>query len=238
LFVMSDQLNKLGFMEFLGERLVMRLGGLPPAVVAVTLLVVYVAIHYLFVSQTAHLLALFAVFLGVGAKLGVSAPLLAFQLLFATNYFAALAPQSSSANLLFVGQRLLSAGRPLQAGAPSTPRLHAAVPRDRDTVAAPGDPLGDTVHGYFLTALRTNPELAIFLTLACGFVLGSVKIGSFQARQRGRHAARRRADRAARHSGPTVVKVVFFDLFLFATDTRSARSSSAVWAERAATGRA
>jgi DASS family divalent anion:Na+ symporter len=43
LFVMSDQLNKLGFMEFLGERLVMRLGGLPPAVVAVTLLVVYVA---------------------------------------------------------------------------------------------------------------------------------------------------------------------------------------------------
>ena len=78
LFVMSDQLNKLGFMEFLGQRLVMRLGGLPPAVVAVTLLVVYVAIHYLFVSQTAHLLALFAVFVGVGAKLGVSAPMLAF----------------------------------------------------------------------------------------------------------------------------------------------------------------
>jgi DASS family divalent anion:Na+ symporter len=110
LFVMSDQLNKLGFMEFLGERLVMRLGGLPPAVVAVTLLVVYVAIHYLFVSQTAHLLALFAVFVGVGAKLGVSAPLLAFQLLFATNYFAALAPQSSSANLLFVGSGYLPQG--------------------------------------------------------------------------------------------------------------------------------
>ena len=108
LFVMSDQLNKLGFMEFLGGRLVMRLGGLPPAVVAVTLLVVYVAIHYLFVSQTAHLLALFAVFVGVGAKLGVSASLLAFQLLFATNYFAALAPQSSSANLLFVGSGYLS----------------------------------------------------------------------------------------------------------------------------------
>jgi DASS family divalent anion:Na+ symporter len=107
---MSDQLNKLGFMEFLGERLVMRLGGLPPAVVAVTLLVVYVAIHYLFVSQTAHLLALFAVFVGVGVKLGVSAPLLAFQLLFATNYFAALAPQASSANLLFVGSGYLPQG--------------------------------------------------------------------------------------------------------------------------------
>jgi DASS family divalent anion:Na+ symporter len=117
LFVMSDQLNKLGFMEFLGERLVMRLGGLPPAVVAVTLLVVYVAIHYLFVSQTAHLLALFAVFVGVGVKLGVSAPLLAFQLLFATNYFAALAPQASSANLLFVGSGYLSQGELYKWGA-------------------------------------------------------------------------------------------------------------------------
>jgi DASS family divalent anion:Na+ symporter len=30
LFTMSDQLNQLGFMEFLGGRMVMRLGGLPP----------------------------------------------------------------------------------------------------------------------------------------------------------------------------------------------------------------
>jgi len=82
---------------------VMRLGGLPVPVAAVTLVVVYVLLHYLFVSQTAQLLALFGVFLGVGVKLGVSAPLLAFQLLFATNYFAAIAPQASSANLLFAG---------------------------------------------------------------------------------------------------------------------------------------
>ena len=39
LFTMSDHLNKLGFMEFLGERLVMRLGGLPVAVAAVALVV-------------------------------------------------------------------------------------------------------------------------------------------------------------------------------------------------------
>ncbi len=34
LFTLSDQLNKLGFMEFVGERLVMHLGGLPVAVAA------------------------------------------------------------------------------------------------------------------------------------------------------------------------------------------------------------
>ena len=39
-----------------------------------------------------------------------------------------------------------------------------------------------------------------------------------QAGQRRRHAARRRADRPARHHGGSrVVKIVFFDLFLFAT---------------------
>jgi DASS family divalent anion:Na+ symporter len=108
LFTMSDQLNQLGFMEFLGGRLVMRLGGLPPWAVGVTLVAVYVLLHYLFVSQTAHLLALFGVFLGVGVKLGVPAPLLAFQLLLANNYFAAIAPQGAGANLLFVGSGYLS----------------------------------------------------------------------------------------------------------------------------------
>jgi len=95
-------------MEFLGERLVMRLGGLPVVVAAVVIVVAYVLLHYLFVSQTAHLLALFGVFLGVGVKLGVSPALLAYQLLFATNYFAAIAPQASSANLLFAGSGYLS----------------------------------------------------------------------------------------------------------------------------------
>jgi DASS family divalent anion:Na+ symporter len=60
------------------------------------------------VSQTAHLLALFGVFLDVGIRLGVPAAPLAFQLLFATNYFSAITPQGSSANLLFAGSGLVS----------------------------------------------------------------------------------------------------------------------------------
>jgi DASS family divalent anion:Na+ symporter len=108
LFTMSNQLNELGFMAFIGERLVLRLGGLPVPAIAIALLVAYVLLHYLFVSQNAHLLALFGVFLGVGIRLGVPPALLAFQLLFATNYFAALTPQASSANLLFAGSGYLT----------------------------------------------------------------------------------------------------------------------------------
>ena len=71
--------------------------------------------------------------------------------------------------------------------------------------------------GYFLTALRTQPELAIFLTLAGGFVLGRVRIGAFRV---GNVVGTLLAGVLVGQLGievPPVVKVVFFDLFLFAT---------------------
>jgi len=110
LFTLSSQLNELGFMGFLGQRIAGALGGLPVFVAGLALVVAYVLLHYVFVSQTAHSLALLGVFLDVGVKIGVPAAPLAFQLLFATNYFAAITPQGSSANLLFVGSGFLSQG--------------------------------------------------------------------------------------------------------------------------------
>ncbi len=120
LFTISGELNEMGFMGFLGRRLSMRLGGLPMPVAGITLVVAYVGLHYLFVSQTAHLLALFGVFLEVGVKLGVPAAPLAYQLLFATNYFSANTPQGSSANLLFAGSGYLTQGELYRLGALTT----------------------------------------------------------------------------------------------------------------------
>jgi DASS family divalent anion:Na+ symporter len=120
LFTISGELNEMGFMGYLGQRLSMRLGGLPMPVAGLTLVVAYVGLHYLFVSQTAHLLALFGVFLDVGVKLGVPASPLAFQLLFATNYFSANTPQGSSANLLFAGSGYLTQGELYRLGALTT----------------------------------------------------------------------------------------------------------------------
>ena len=103
LFTLSSQLNELGFMEYVGGRLAGALGDLAAPTAGLILVAAYILLHYLFVSQTAHLLALFGVFLDVGVKLGVNPVLLTFQLLFATNYFSVIAPQGSSANLLFAG---------------------------------------------------------------------------------------------------------------------------------------
>ena len=110
LYSLSSQLNELGFMGFVGERIAGGLAGVPWPAVYVVLIVLYVLMHYLFVSQTAHVLALLGVFLDVGVKVGVPAAPLAFGLLFASNYFSAITPQGSSANLVFVGSGYLTQG--------------------------------------------------------------------------------------------------------------------------------
>jgi DASS family divalent anion:Na+ symporter len=120
LYTMSGQLNELGFMGYLGVRFSGALGGLPWPAAYVALAGAYVVLHYLFVSQTAHVLALFGVFLGVGVKLGVPAAPLAFMLLFASNFFSVIAPQGSSANLLFTDSGYLSQKDAYRLGALTT----------------------------------------------------------------------------------------------------------------------
>jgi DASS family divalent anion:Na+ symporter len=120
LFTLSSQLNEMGFMAFLGQRLAGAMGGLPWVVAGPLLVTVYVLLHYLFVSQTAHLLALFLVFLQVGANLGIAAAPLAYLLLFATNFFSAITPQASSANPLFIESGYLSQSELYRLGAVTT----------------------------------------------------------------------------------------------------------------------
>ena len=108
LFALSTELNDLGFMGFLGQKLATGMQGMRALYAGVLLVVAYVLLHYLFVSQTAHLLAIFGAFMDVGVRVGVPALPLAFMLLFATNFFSAITPQGSSANLLFASSGYLS----------------------------------------------------------------------------------------------------------------------------------
>jgi len=70
---------------------------------------------------------------------------------------------------------------------------------------------------WLVTSLRENPELAIFLTLAIGFTIGRLRIGSFSL---GNVVGTLLAGVVVGQLGielDPLVKVVFFDLFLFAT---------------------
>src|SRR6476469_10862113 len=70
---------------------------------------------------------------------------------------------------------------------------------------------------YITNALREHPELAVFLVLAIGFLIGRIKIGSFSL---GTVVGTLLAGVAIGQLAiqvPGTVKYVFFDLFLFTT---------------------
>jgi putative transport protein len=70
---------------------------------------------------------------------------------------------------------------------------------------------------YIVHALRNNPELAICLTLAGGFLIGRIKIGTFSlGNVVGTLLAGVLIGQLDIKVAP-IVKIVFFDLFLFAT---------------------
>ena len=120
LFALSSQLNELGFMGYVGGRLSSVLGGIPWPAAYVALIVLYVLMHFMFVSQSSQVLALFGVFLDVGIRSGVPVPLMGFSLLFASSYFSTITPQGGSQNVLFVGSGYLTQGELYRLGALTT----------------------------------------------------------------------------------------------------------------------
>jgi DASS family divalent anion:Na+ symporter len=103
LLSLATAMNDTGVTIWLGDLLAGEIAGLSALVTGVLVVLSYTVLHYLFVSQTAHVVALYGVFLAVGIASGVPAAPLALALGLASNYFAPITPQASSGNLLFVG---------------------------------------------------------------------------------------------------------------------------------------
>ena len=116
LYAMSVYLNRFGFMGWIGDNAATMVEGMSWPMAYTLLIVSYVLIHYFFVSQTAQMLALFTVFLGVAVGAGVPAELMALMLLFATNFNAIITPQGSSANVIYVGSGYLEPGEVYKVG--------------------------------------------------------------------------------------------------------------------------
>ncbi|WP_457595788.1 DASS family sodium-coupled anion symporter [Hydrogenimonas sp.] len=108
LYTLSAYLDAFGFMGYVGTHIAHAVEGLAWPAVYLSLVLTYVFIHYLFVSQTAQMLALYGIFLEVGVNAGVPPTLMALMLLFATNFNAIITPQGSSANVIFVASEYMT----------------------------------------------------------------------------------------------------------------------------------
>lgn len=109
LFALSTQLAEMGFMSAVANHFTSYLAEMSWMAVYALLIVLYVTIHYFFVSQSAHLLALFGLFLSIGLSAGVPGELMAMMLLFASNFNAIIAPQGSSANAIYFSSGYVTA---------------------------------------------------------------------------------------------------------------------------------
>lgn len=109
LFGLSTQLAEMGFMSAVANHFTTYLIGMSWLAVYALLILIYVLIHYFFVSQSAHLLALFGLFLSIGISAGVPGELMAMMLLFATNFNAIITPQGSSANAIYFSSGYITA---------------------------------------------------------------------------------------------------------------------------------
>src|SRR5216117_3582513 len=70
---------------------------------------------------------------------------------------------------------------------------------------------------YLIHALREHQELAVFLTLAIGFFIGRLRVGTFSLGTAVGTLLAGVAIGQLNIQVPAVVKYVFFDLFLFTT---------------------
>ena len=192
LFALSAQLNELGFMGYVGERLASRLGGLSWPVLYVTLIALYVGLHYFFVSQTSQMLALLAVFLDVGIRGGVPPALMAPGLLFASSYFSVITPQGGSQNIIFVASGYLKQGELYKLGLFTTVAFMAMylligtpwllLRRGLRTSLARRTEhrlLARNTVDWFAAIFAKYPELPVFLVVGIGYWVGGFKFRGF-----------------------------------------------------------
>ena len=203
LYTLSGQLNEMGFMGYLGQRLAGALGGLARSRPILLLVLAYILLHYLFVSQTAHLLALFAVFLDVGVKLGVPAAPLAFMLLFASNFFSVIAPAGIECESALHGKRLSLPGRAVPPGRDDDRHQPGDLPGGGDALADVRGTMTLRHRGARLDLCRDRPSresrTGHLSHAGCGIRHRPDPARHVQPGQRGRHAARGRRHRSARH---------------------------------------
>ncbi len=95
LVAMADELKKLGVIEWVGDKVASSVDGLPWVVAFAILTLVYFYVHYLFASNTAQIVAMYAVFLGAAVATGAPPLFSALVFGFIGSLFGGLAHYSS-----------------------------------------------------------------------------------------------------------------------------------------------
>nr|WP_328698770.1 DASS family sodium-coupled anion symporter [Brevibacterium rongguiense] len=114
---MADQLNALGVIGWIGDSVAHAVGGLSWVPAFAILVLVYFFAHYFFASNTAQIVAMYAVFLGAAITAGAPALFAALSLGFASNLFGGLTHYASGPAGVVFGSGYVKAGEWFRVGA-------------------------------------------------------------------------------------------------------------------------
>lgn len=110
LVMMAAQLNALGFIPWLGERIGNAAGGMGWISAFLILSLVYFYSHYFFASNTAHVSSMYAPFLAVGLAAGTPPLLAALVLAFFSNLFSSMTHYGTGPAPVFFGSGFVDMG--------------------------------------------------------------------------------------------------------------------------------
>ena len=110
LLMLARQIDALGVTAWIGALAQPAFEGMSWPLALALLVGGYCYVHYLFASQTAHVVALFGVFLKIGFSAGVPAKLMALSLAFASNYNACITIYGTSVAPVYFQSGYISSG--------------------------------------------------------------------------------------------------------------------------------
>ncbi len=108
LLMMSNQLNQLGMMQWLGQHLQNGMGGLPWIAVLAIASLLYFYVHYAFASMTAHISAMYTAFATVAIAAGAPAVLTLLILAFFSSLCAGITHYGTGSAPVYFGAGYIS----------------------------------------------------------------------------------------------------------------------------------
>jgi L-tartrate/succinate antiporter len=103
LVTMADGLARVGFIDYVASSLASAIGWMQPTQALIVLLTVFYWIHYLFASLTAHVTALYPVFIATATKLGISPTLAAYTLAYELGIMGVISPYATGPAPIYYG---------------------------------------------------------------------------------------------------------------------------------------
>lgn len=108
LVTLAGGLNNVGFLEWFASAFTSKISIFSPAIILISLVLVFYFIHYLFASSTAHVTALMTIFLVTGRGIiGINYTLLVYLLLYTLGIMGILTPYGTGPSPIWYGLKYI-----------------------------------------------------------------------------------------------------------------------------------